>query len=54
MFEDSVFTFSSVNFLCHFFSASHAVLKIFTSTVQHKRMLSDGTLIDIKREPEHL
>ncbi|XP_028392786.1 integrator complex subunit 8-like isoform X5 [Dendronephthya gigantea] len=31
-----------------------AVLKIFTSTVQHKRMLADGTLIDIKREPEHL
>ncbi|CAB3992343.1 Hypothetical predicted protein [Paramuricea clavata] len=30
------------------------ILKIFTSTVQHKRMLSDGTLIDIKREPEHL
>ena len=30
------------------------VLKIFTSTVQHKRMLADGTLIDIKREPEHL
>ena len=30
------------------------VLKIFTSTVQHKRMLADGTLIDMKREPEHL
>ena len=36
------------------FHLSHAVLKIFTSTVQHKRMLADGTLIDIKREPEHL
>lgn len=31
-----------------------SVLRIFTSTVQHKRMLPDGTLIDIKRDAGNL
>ena len=30
------------------------VLRVFTSVVTHKRMLPDGTLIDIKREAGNL
>lgn len=31
-----------------------SVLRIFTSTVQHKRMLPDGTIIDMKRDAGNL